>query len=189
MSVAQLLGRMRNGDRVAAAEFVHRFEPMIRRRIRSRLNSSMRRLFDSSEIFSTVCRRLDEYVMKRSIEAEGVPQLLSLMQTITQHSIADKERVILRLRAVEEEDTPIARRLGLRAQTKWSTERGSYADVERIFGMLDSENDRSILMHWLWGMPHNVTAEQLGMTHAAVRKRWQLIRERLAERLSDDERA
>ena len=61
-NVESLLRRMRNGDREAAAQFITRYEDRIRRRIRGKLNPSVRRLFDSQDIFSTIGRRLDQYV-------------------------------------------------------------------------------------------------------------------------------
>src|SRR5262245_42454435 len=89
-----LLERMRAGDRDAAAEFVARFAPNIRRRIRGKMNPAMRRLFDSQEILSTLVRRLDEFVGAGQLNAESIPQLWSLLFRIADNSLIEKARVL-----------------------------------------------------------------------------------------------
>jgi hypothetical protein len=71
-----LLARMRAGDRDAAAAFVTRYGTRIRRRLRGKMSPSIRRLFDSQELMSTVARRLDAFVRSGRLAAvsEGQPR-------------------------------------------------------------------------------------------------------------------
>ena len=73
--VESLLHRMRAGDRHAAAEFVTKYGPRIRRRVRARMNPSMRRIFDSEELLSTMARRLDQFVHEGRMTAENQARL------------------------------------------------------------------------------------------------------------------
>lgn len=174
--VTVLLDRIRAGSRAAAAELIHTYEPMIRRRIRGQLSGRMRRLFDSEDIFSTVCRRLDHFVERRSVSATSMGELIKLLQTITERSIVDKARIVTKQRILE-------RNITERQGPEWRFDRTSPRDSARDWveysRLLETELDRQILFHWLRGLTHNVIAEQLGISHDLARKRWQLIRSRL----------
>jgi len=103
-----MLMRMRAGDREAAAEFVSRFGPRIRRRIHGKLGPAMRRLFDSQEILSTLGRRLDVFVGSGSLRATSIEELWSLVFRIADNSLIEKARVFRSLEAKEGEDSPLA---------------------------------------------------------------------------------
>src|SRR5438046_3107354 len=94
-----LLTRMRAGDRTAAAEFVSRFAPRIRRRIRGKLNPAMRRLFDSQEIMSTLGRRLDAFIGSRQLNADSMNELWALLFRMADNSLIEKARVFRSLEA------------------------------------------------------------------------------------------
>jgi hypothetical protein len=51
---------------------------------------------------------------------------------------------------------------------------------------LDCAVDRQILSLWLAGEPHTQIAQQVDMTPAAVRKRWESIKHLLRDRMSAD---
>lgn len=182
----ELVARMRAGDREAAAEFVTRYGPRIRRRIRGKLSPSMRRLFDSQDILSTVGRRLDMYVRSGRLEASGEAQLWALVMKMALNAVVDKARVYKRLQSVEGEDAPFAHDLLLRLQRVESIdEREPELELEHAFSMLSDEVDRQVLTLWLMGMEHSRIAELLELSSDVVRKRWQRIRETLRERLID----
>ena len=53
--IAELIGRVRDGDARAAEELVRRYEPLIRREVRFRLHDSrLRRVFDSMDVCQPV---------------------------------------------------------------------------------------------------------------------------------------
>ncbi len=182
-----LLLRMRHGDREAAAEFIQRYGERIRRRVRSRLTGATRRVFDSNDILSTLSRRLDDYVAGRKLQAETEAQLWSLVFRIADNATVDKSRIMARLRAVEGEDTPFAAQFLERIERAQAAGRegagaaGSGADdtIERAIEALEDPIDRQILTLWLTDTPHTVTAGCVGLTPAAVRKRWQAIKMQL----------
>lgn len=188
LPVDQLLARMRAGDRQAAALFLSNYGDLIRRRVRGKLGASVRRMFDSLDILSTVGRRFDRYVRDGKLQAVDEPQLWSLLFRMAEAAVVDKVRAVKRLQLAEGEDGPIARELLARID---SAERGgaSGADIvlERALGALPFDEDRSILTLWLADWPLFRIAEALGTTPAAVRQRWRAIRELLREKLDAGE--
>ena len=178
-SVASLLDRMRSGDRGAAAQFMDRFAPRIRRRVRGRLRPAMRRLFDSQEILSTLARRLDLFVLGGKLTAASEAQLWSLVFTMAQNAVVDKARLFSRLRAAENSDD-FARLLDQRLEgAERTSEDGATIELDRVFTALEDRTDREILSLWLHDTPHHMTAQLVGLKPAAVRKRWETIRRRL----------
>jgi DNA-directed RNA polymerase specialized sigma24 family protein len=177
-----LLARMRSGDREAAAEFVQRYAMKIRRRARGKLGPSMRRLFDSQEILSTLGRRLDAFIRSGRLQATTAPELWTLVCRITDNALIEKARVFRSLQAREGQGSPLAGRMlqRFRSAERLSSD-GPEIEMDRALRSLRSEIDRDILSMWLNGMQLNEIAESLGMAPTAVRKRWQSIREQLRE--------
>ena len=182
---------MRAGDRDAAAELGLRYASEIRRRIRGQLGPDMRRIFDSQDILSTVLRRLDVYITGHEVFAESEREVRALLMKICKNAIIDKVRIVQRLKRTEGADSPFARMMlsSLGAISSESTE-FDLDDLAYIFDALSTSEDRSILWLWLAGQDHSTIAMTLNMSHSAVRKRWQRIRDRLKpvirEKASDD---
>lgn len=182
-SVKELLDRMRRGDRDAAARFVLRYGDRLRRRVRAKLSRPMQRLFDSQDILSTVARRLDGFVRDGRMRAEDEPQLWSLLHTISDNALIDKARVFRRLQAAEGDDGPLARQWIERLREAEQHEAdGAVLEIDRILATIADPIDRQILCLWLKDLPHAAIGEEVGLAATAVRKRWQVIRERLRER-------
>lgn len=178
--IDQLLIRMRAGDRDAAAEFITSYASRVRRRIRGKLGSDMRRLFDSQEILSTIGRRLDLYVRDCRLEATEEGQLWAFIFTMANNALIQKARVFQRLKTVEGSDGRFAQELLARLE-EVEREQSSSAELEidKALQSLDDSVDREILSMWLHGRHQNQIAEEIGVSHACIRKRWQRIRERL----------
>jgi DNA-directed RNA polymerase specialized sigma24 family protein len=182
--LADLVTRMRAGDREAAADFMVQYGPLLRRRVRGKLGAAMRRLFDSQEILSTVGRRLDRYVRVGGLEAESPGQLLQLVFRMAESAVIDKIRVFKRLERIEGEDSQFAQELGSRLHdADQGQDDGAVISLDGALRALSNDTDRQILTMWLNGTQHNVIAWDLGMTPAAVRQRWKTIRDRLKESL------
>ncbi len=183
-AMGTLLSRIRGGDRHAAAEFVTRFEPQLRRRIRERLHRELRQVFDSQDIFSTICRRFDVYVAKGRVKATSLAEVISLLQIMARTTMIDKARVTHTLESLtNSEDDPAF--IAAITRIAQQADLGDFeVIVERCSAALSSDTDRDILQFWLMGLPHNVIAETLGIEHASVRKRWQLIKDRLRVELT-----
>ena len=173
-----LLMRMRASDRQAAAEFLARYGPRIRRRIRGQLAPAMRRMFDSQDILSTLGRRLDSYVGASRLEAVTADQLWALVFRLADHALIEKVRVFRTLQAREGEDSPFARQVLRRLEQRENEEPdGAVIEIDRAMGLLNDAVDRDILSLWLMGNEHRHIADHIGMLPNAVRKRWERIRD------------
>ena|GEM_PF-998158 len=186
----KLLVRMRDGDREAAAEFVMRYGPRIRRRVRARLNPSMRRIFDSEELLSTMARRLDQFVKDGKLTAENQARLWALINRIGDNAVIDRYRLMKRLDEIESPTGKFA--LRLRSHQADATAAADAVDdpeqttplpIADVMQWVIDPRDRQILMLWLHDVPLATIAECMSMNAPAVRKRWQTIRERLRDRL------
>ena len=185
--VMELLRRMRTGDREAAGKFVMEFGGHIRRRIKGKLSPSMRRIFDSRDILSTVGRRLDRIVESGRVKATSEPQLWALVFRIANNAVIEKGRVIRRLRRIEGEDSFFAQQMMSRLREAERVGRDQpELEIERVIHWIDDEVDKEILCLWLAGSPHDVTSVCVSMAPTAVRKRWQKIKLHLRERFETE---
>lgn len=185
--VVELLRRMRTGEREAAATFVMQFGSRIRRRIRGKLSPSMRRIFDSRDILSTVGRRLDRIVESGCVKATSEPQLWALVFRIANNAVIEKGRLFRRLKRIEGEDGLFAQQMmsKLRQAERMGREQPEL-EIERVIRWIDDEVDKEILCLWLAGSPHDVTSVCVNLAPTAVRKRWQKIKVRLRERFETE---
>jgi hypothetical protein len=182
--IDRLLVRMRAGDRDAAAEFLMRYGSRIRRRIRGKLGPSIRRLFDSLEILSTLGRRLDLYVMSGRVNAANEAQLWTLVCKMADNALIEKGRLFRRLQNAEGEDGEFAQALARRLRKAESAnEVGVEIEIEKCMRSIGDPVDRRILALWLSGEPHLSIAEHIDLAPTAVRKRWERIRSELKNRL------
>lgn len=183
--IETLLDRMRDGDREAAAEFMDEYGQRVRRRIRGKLGTSMRRLFDSLDILSTLGRRLDLYVMSGRVRAASEAQLWSLVFQMADRALIDKARVFRRLQHTESEDSNFAQEMTSRLRKAETVHAAGVEDeIDRFIRAIQDPTDRRILSLWLAGETHHSIAEHVEMTPANVRKRWEGIKIRLRERLA-----
>ena len=177
---AAWLEQLANGDRGAAAEFITRCGPLIRRRVRGKLRASMRRLFDSEDILSTVGRRLDAYVNARQFEARSSGEFWALVFRIAQNSIVEKARAVKSLEAKEGEDSPLAHAILRRVrQAERADPAASDFVIDQLLDRVENPIDREIVTLWLLDLPQQQIAEVTGLSYDLVRKRWQRTREEL----------
>jgi DNA-directed RNA polymerase specialized sigma24 family protein len=171
---------MREGDREAAAVFVSHYGPRVRRRLRGKLSSAMRRVFDSQDLMSTFARRLDRFVHSGRVRAATEKEFWSLVFRIAENALIDKGRVFRRLESADAEDLEFAQTLVQRLrEAEKSGPDGCELELGSAIRMLPDATDQTILSMWLNGTPHAVTAECVGLSAAAVRQRWCSIRARL----------
>jgi DNA-directed RNA polymerase specialized sigma24 family protein len=176
-----LVERMAAGDREAVAAFISRYGPMIRRRVRGKMRSSVRRLFDSQDILSTVGRRLDQIVSQRRVTARTGGEFWSLVSEIALHSLVEKSRIVDALAAKEGEDSGFAAMMlgRLREAERSTGDAGAEIAFDDLLAPLTSEQDRTIAMLWSIGLSHAQIAAHLGANEDYVRQRWCRIREML----------
>lgn len=176
---AELVTLVRGGSRAAGAEFLRRNRAVLRQRIRRRLRRVGKRLFDSQEILSTVCRRLDRMVLQRAVQAINPAALMGLVVEIADHSVVDKARVLDRIDRSEGEDSVFAREFRRRIQdSERRTPEGGEEVIARLFEGLSEDREREILGLWLRGCPLKSIAEEMETRPATMRKQWEKIRKR-----------
>ncbi len=182
VTVETLLDKMRAGDREAAALFVTRYGPRIRRRIRGKLGPAMRRIFDSQDILSSVGRRLDEFIRGRKLTAKNEQELWGLVHRIASRVLIDKARIFYHLQEVEREDSDFAHVLASRLrEAECSSTAGIEIEIEQVFEFVGDQTDCAILYHWLEGKSYRAIAEIVNLTPVYVRKRWERLKARLRE--------
>ncbi len=175
-----VLLRLRAGDRAAAADFILRYGPLIRRRVRGRLSPAARRVYDSQEILSTVARRFDAFVAGHRLEASDEAAVVSLVLRMAETAVLDKVKVMQRIRRLESEDRPFVQSLQRRMERadEQATD-GATVELARVFELASSAADRELLALRLHGLSHDAIAWMLGETTAAVRQRWHRLRDEL----------
>ncbi len=176
---AGLVELVRKGDRNAGAEFFHRNRDLLRRRIRRRLRPSDRRLFDSQDILSSACRRLDRMVRGGTVRAVDPAALMALIQRIALNSVIDKGLVMQRLAREVGRDSRFAAELRSRIEAEDSrVHDGGSVLITRVFNGLSDPPEREILTLWLRGLPLKSIAAEFETRPATMRKRWEVIRRR-----------
>jgi DNA-directed RNA polymerase specialized sigma24 family protein len=182
-NIDDLLHRMQAGDRSAAAIFLRRYETRIRRRIRGKLGSDVRRLFDSLDIVSTIGRRLDLYVMSGHLHASNETQCLNLLFKMADRALIDKARIFRQMEAVEGEDSEFAQQLASRLRAAELRQKSGVDDeIEDCMDTLRDPIDRRIFSLWLTGERHADIGELVRLPSTAVRKRWEYIKSALRAR-------
>ncbi|MEM1331725.1 MAG: ECF-type sigma factor [Planctomycetota bacterium] len=175
----RLVVLVRAGDRSAAAEFTARYEDLIRARIRRRLSSHVRRLFDSQEVFSSTARRLDRFVSSNQAEPLGVEQLIALMTRIAERVVVDKARIVKSFKRAEDGWLwPDAA-----DQATATAEPDLTEALTEAFEQLPETEDRDILSLFLQGKAQVQIAKDLDLPKERVWWRWRRIRESLRNAL------
>lgn len=177
-SLKELLERASNGDRDAGAELVARYGPQIRRQIRMKLSGRMRRIFDSTDVISSLSRRVDLSVAKGQLAVESEAQLLKFLKTVVRNTVVDQARKAGRLR---DSDTEAARAMATSDQAV--LDREGVSIIEEL-GL--SSTDRLIVDYWRDGRRHAAIAAAVGLSEPAVRQRLSRVLRRARAKLSTD---
>lgn len=161
-----------------------RYGSQIRRRVRGKLRASMRRLFDSQDILSTLGRRLDEYVYSGGFEARSEGELWSLVFKIAERSVAEKARHFESLTGNESGGF----RAASQAQRfdRVDAHDDESPELEDLLAEIPSEPDRQIARLWSRGMTSEMIAVEVKMTPHQVRQRWIRTRDRLRARFGGE---
>lgn len=175
--VEDLLVRLRAGDRNAAAAFIERNREIIRQRFRRKLGRAMRRVVDSYDVVSTIARRLDTMLTRGGLGFENERQLWGLVMRLGDRAVADKARLLARLKRAEQEERDWADTLAAAIERSQSDGEAELSQLlDRAFGALENDVDRTILAQWLHGHSQAQMAVLLEMEAGLVRKRWERIR-------------
>jgi RNA polymerase sigma-70 factor (ECF subfamily) len=85
-----LLRRLRGGEEAAWTELVQQYEPLIRRAVRFRVDSRLRRVLDSADICQSVFRSFFVRVALGQYELESPEQLQQLLVTMARNKLANR---------------------------------------------------------------------------------------------------
>jgi RNA polymerase sigma-70 factor (ECF subfamily) len=89
----EFIRRIRAGDGQAAAELVRRYEPLIRREVRLRLEDRrLCRLFDSTDVCQSVLASFFVRAAAGEYDLDRPEQLLGLLVTMARHKLASAAR-------------------------------------------------------------------------------------------------
>jgi DNA-directed RNA polymerase specialized sigma24 family protein len=182
--LGDLVTRIGTGDREALARFLTDYGPLIRRRVRGKLRASMRRLFDSQDILSTLSRRLDSYVRDGKFAARSEDEFWAMVFKVAHNSVVEKARIVESLRVKEGEDSAFAALMLGKIETAPEAVSAAGIELEDVLAMLKSEEDRTITRLWMTGSNLAQIASHLGFGEPAVRQRWHRIRETIRTSLT-----
>ena len=166
------------GDRELVAAMFEQHAPRLRSRIRRSLSPSVRRLFDSQDVLSTVRRRLDVMAAKGEILASNEDQFVNLILTMSQHATTDKARIARRLREAPIED-PDWDLPDSAPQSPHLEE--AFTEIYKVL----SPDDALVLNLWMQGTPYQQIAELLDCSPGSVKHQWRRIRTELRKHLED----
>lgn len=164
-------------DRDAVARLLMEQRAVIRRRVSRMIPASARALFDTDEVFSTICRRLDQMMASGHVEFRSSDAPLRMAQVVGRRIVATRwrdwvtwlrhrERPALRPRGEEGLDAPDI------------SESPEHASVVGALEGLSSQ-DHALLQARLAGASWDQVARMLGITSGAARQRLQAIRLKL----------
>lgn len=176
----ELVGLIATNDRAAAAAFIGRAAPIIRQRFRGHLSPPLRRLLDSSDVISTVGRRLDQLVQRGGLQLVNERQLWGLINQLAKAAIVDKARALKRLREVEDAESEWTRAFLSRLERGERDGRDVFDEtLTTVMDVAGDDRDRQVLAMWLQGAHFAQIGLILGLDAGAVRQLWHRIRGRL----------
>lgn len=169
-------------DREAVARLLMDQRAVIRRRISRMIPGSARTLFDTDEVFSTICRRLDQMMASGHVEFRSSDGPLRMAQVVGRRIVASRwrdwvtwlrhrERPSLRPKPFEDSDS-----------APLPEETGHDAVLGALSGL--SSQDHALLQARLAGASWEQIATMLAINPGAARQRLQSIRLKLLAAMS-----
>ena len=185
-SFTEFLRRIRAGDQQAAAELVRRYEPLIRRVVRQRLEDQrLCRLFDSMDVCQSVLASFFVRAALGQYELRNPDDLLKLLATMARNKVVDRTRRADVDRRVPEEALPEEAQVAPGASP--SQQVALHDLVEEARRRL-SPDERRVLELRQQGLEWAEVAAQVGGSPEALRKRFTRAVEQVAEQMRLDER-
>ncbi len=163
---AELIERIRSGDGEAAAELVRRFEPLVRREVRFRLEDRrLRRAFDSEDVCQSVLASFFIRTAAGQYELDSPERLAGLLIQMTRNKLAENARAQTRQRRDHRRVEGDAEGLNAVAISAPSPSGIALNDelLERFYGLLDIEELRLVHLR-TEGLSWKEIAEQMGGT-------------------------
>ncbi len=156
-------------------------EAAIRGLARSKLFAATQGVVDSEEVFASVVRRLDRLATRGGVRPRSEAELWALVRTVTTNTAIEKNRLVVRARAMVDNEGVYARELLVRLEA-CATDDEAMLLVHRMALFLSEAVERQILFLMLRGASFPAIATALRSTESAVRKRWSRLKVTLEER-------
>lgn len=176
---------VRRDDRASIARFVLSNGPLIRMRLRDRLGSDVRRVFDTDDLIATVARRMDGLAESGNLRAESSAQMWALMVSIAEHAASEHRR-----RARTERKLGKARigealssQADAAVQDSRADDIGQARRIESALGL--DQADYVTLRVRLAGGSNAQVGAALGASTAAVRMRCIRLRARVVDHMPE----
>ncbi len=164
-------------DRESVARLLIAQKAVIRRRLSRMIPGSARALFDTDEVFSTICRRLDQMMASGHVEFRSEDGPLRMAQVVGRRIVASRWRDWVTW--LRHRDRPALRpRPFDDADAEPLPDDGTHGAVLGAMGGL-SEQDHALLQARLAGASWEQVATMLGISAGAARQRLQAIRLKL----------
>lgn len=163
--------------------FMEEFGPLIRRHYRRKLGRVMRRVVDSQDLLSTITRRLDRRVLSGGLRLTEPNQLWALIYRIGDTALVDRVHLTERLARLESADTEVGTLLRRKVLDSGQDEQSFASGIDSILSSLETDDDRTLLVLWMHEKNFVQIGEQLGISPATARKRWERMRGVLRDRL------
>jgi RNA polymerase sigma factor (sigma-70 family) len=187
--IAELIRRVRLGDGPAAEALVRRYEPLIRREVRFRLEDArLRRVFDSMDVCQSVLASFFVRAAAGQFDLERPEDLPRLLVTIARNKVASQARKQATLKRDRKRatagDTALAAVADLGPSPSVIVADAEL--LERFRSGLDSE-ERAIADLRAEGLGWAEVAQQLGGTPQARRMQFARAADRVARTLGLDD--
>jgi DNA-directed RNA polymerase specialized sigma24 family protein len=174
-----LLRRMREGDRDAAAAFLFRRQAELESWSRRRLRPEDGLSHGTDDLFSTVLRRWDRLVARHGMKATDVEGAQTMLFAIARRAIVN----VFRQRATQRRHLPeLAREEEAQPLLGDIAARESFERLRALIGQLEPAAF-ALLSGKLRGSPTPELARELDCTPEAIRHRWGKLRRELLNEL------
>jgi RNA polymerase sigma-70 factor (ECF subfamily) len=175
---ANLLARVRQGDELAVAELVRRYEPEVRRVAHAQVGAVLRPYLDSMDLVQSMHRSLLVGLRQNRFELATPENLIALAVTMVKRKAARHWR---RLQPRVPSPVDVERLLQVSGADDDPAAAAQYRDqVRRVLEGL-SDLDRQLIELRLQGCSTAEAARQLGVDSAVLRVRLQRLRERFRQ--------
>ena len=166
-----------------AAQLINRDRVQLEHQIRSMLPGSARRFIDTQEILSTALRRVDHAICEDRMDAVHERQFFAYLNGVIRRTMNEKFRGSVSSSARER----IASRLKAGQYNQSGVPEQARQNFIEIGRSIHDPIDREIVLLRGRGLLFKDIADHVGLSHDAVRKRWQQIRADLRSRFGDGE--
>ncbi len=182
---ADLLERVRRGDREALGELLSQYEPALRRFARAHLGPTLRPYADSLDLVQSAHKSMMVALWSGRYEFSSPEKLLALAKTILQRKVAHLAQHAGRQRRTDagpgDDSSPPGPIQSLRSPDSGPAEAAEFHNaLEHVCRQL-TQRERHILMLLVQGHTRKEIAEALGEDPHAFRVYWGRVTERLRD--------